>query len=65
MSLQLAYEEYLSKLPSEWHPNYTTKAMAVKVFVDSMLNPTNGLPVIIVMAYSGIRYMLLLENAEC
>ena len=65
MPVELAYGEYIGQLPQEWHPNYTTRNIAVKVFMDSILNPKHGLPVVIVTAYSGVRYMMLLENAGC
>ena len=62
MPLDVAYEEYLGKLPEEYHPNYNIRNKARKEFVESLLGRNTGLPVLIV-TNSHDKYLILYE--EC
>ena len=61
MPLSEVYQEYLAKLPIEFHPQYKNKHDAVRDFVLKIVSKNVGLPVLIVNT-SNTRFVLLWEN---
>ena len=59
MPLQEAYEEFLGKIPEEFHPNYTSHFNALKAFVDSIMAKQSGLPLLILNCPNGDRFITL------
>ena len=62
VTVEEAYQEYLGKLPQNYHPDYSAENKARKEFVDSLLGKNTGLPVLIVTTEED-RYVVLYD--EC
>lgn len=62
MTLDLAYNEYIGKIPKEFQLNFTTKNMAVQTIIDTIFNKKNGLPALIISNANKTRCITLLDN---
>ena len=57
MTVEMAYDEYLGRIPSQHRPSYKVKSDAISKFLSSILGP-DGMPVIIVNINKNRMIML-------
>ena len=62
LPLEICYQEYLARLPKEFHPKNNSRASARQAFKNTLLGHATGLPIVIVRDPNGEQYVILTEK---
>lgn len=62
ISLDEVYEDYISKIPEQYHPPRKHSHTAMQTFVDMLTNQNTGLPILLVRSKDSSRTVLLFEE---